>query len=260
MIDETSCCVRCIVSDPFRERTIPSRSNLACFLLSDLNTVVFEAEVFLDDASSGLNAVLRSLPWQPQDVMLLTSAAYAVLPNTGKWLQKRYGIQIVQAEVYHGCKMMQAWIWIVWIRLAEHVHSSFSDCAWAMHWELLPQVFSCHDMLLQDEMSWSRMQFKLCDIRTSARAARFFWGIFPQKVQKPFWSRLNELYWNCHNPASSGWQFLIMIFGCSFWWLILDNFHCHFRYVPWAQLLEYVGIMNDEDLITPGVLIGSRWF
>ena len=129
MIDETSCCVRCIVSDPFRERTIPSRSNLACFLLSDLNTVVFEAEVFLDDASSGLNAVLRSLPWQPQDVMLLTSAAYAVLPNTGKWLQKRYGIQIVQAEVYHGCKMMQAWIWIVWIRLAEHVHSSFSDCA-----------------------------------------------------------------------------------------------------------------------------------
>ena len=208
MIDETSCCVRCIVSDPFRERTIPSRSNLACFLLSDLNTVVFEAEVFLDDASSGLNAVLRSLPWQPQDVMLLTSAAYAVLPNTGKWLQKRYGIQIVQAEVYHGCKMMQAWIWIVWIRLAEHVHSSFSDCAWAMHWELLPQVFSCHAMLLQDEMSWSRMQFKLCDIRTSsessARAARFFWGIFPQQVQKPFWSRLNELCRNCHNPASSG--------------------------------------------------------
>eukprot|EP00434_Breviolum_minutum_P000237 symbB.v1.2.000197.t1/scaffold21.1/size436794/16 len=56
--------------------------------------------VFLDDASSGLNAVLRSLPWEPKDVMLLTSAAYAVLPNTGKWLQKRYDIQIVQAEVH----------------------------------------------------------------------------------------------------------------------------------------------------------------
>ncbi|CAL1157609.1 unnamed protein product [Cladocopium goreaui] len=64
--------------------------------------------VFLDDASSGLNAVLRSLPWQPQDVMLLTSAAYAVLPNTGKWLQKRYGIQIVQAEVHFPAKSAEA--------------------------------------------------------------------------------------------------------------------------------------------------------
>lgn len=60
-------------------------------------------------------------------------------------------------------------------------------------------------MLLQDEMWWSMMQFELCDIRTSwARVAHFFWGIFPQKVQKPFWSRLNKLCWNCHNPASSG--------------------------------------------------------
>lgn len=63
--------------------------------------VSMRSKVFLDDASSGLNAVLRSLPWQPKDVMLLTSAAYAVLPNTGKWLQKRYDIQIVQAEVYY---------------------------------------------------------------------------------------------------------------------------------------------------------------
>ncbi|CAK9053027.1 unnamed protein product [Durusdinium trenchii] len=55
--------------------------------------------VFLDDASSGLNAVLRSLPWQPRDVLLLTTAAYAVLPNTGAWLKRRYNIQIVQVEV-----------------------------------------------------------------------------------------------------------------------------------------------------------------
>ncbi|CAE7241620.1 egt2 [Symbiodinium natans] len=59
-----------------------------------------DQQVFLDDASSGLNAVLRSLPWQPQDVLLLTSAAYAVLPNTGKWLQKRYDIHIMQAQVH----------------------------------------------------------------------------------------------------------------------------------------------------------------
>ena len=75
------------------------------------------AEVFLDDASSGLNAVLRSLPWQPQDVMLLTSAAYAVLPNTGKWLQKRYGIQILQAEVYHGCKHGYGSCGLVWLNM-----------------------------------------------------------------------------------------------------------------------------------------------
>ncbi|CAJ1398001.1 unnamed protein product [Effrenium voratum] len=55
--------------------------------------------VFLDDASAGLNAVLRSLPWQPGDLLLLTTAAYAVLPNTGRWLQQRYGIRTVRVNV-----------------------------------------------------------------------------------------------------------------------------------------------------------------
>ncbi|CAE7238957.1 egt-2 [Symbiodinium sp. CCMP2456] len=56
--------------------------------------------VFLDDASSGLNAVLRSLRWQPNDILLLTTAAYAVLPNTAQWLQRRYGIRTLHVEVH----------------------------------------------------------------------------------------------------------------------------------------------------------------
>lgn len=56
--------------------------------------------VFLDDASSGLNAVLRSLRWQPDDILLLTTAAYAVLPNTAQWLQQRYGIRTLHVEVH----------------------------------------------------------------------------------------------------------------------------------------------------------------
>lgn len=115
-------------------------------------------KVFLDDASSGLNAVLRSLPWQPQDVMLLTSAAYAVLPNTGKWLQKRYGIQILQAEVYHGCKH-EAWQWIVWIGLAEDVYIYINHPSATVRERCIVSYYRksflamrYYAMLLQDEM------------------------------------------------------------------------------------------------------------
>jgi len=59
--------------------------------------------VFLDDASAGLNAVLRSTPWQRGDVLLLTSAAYALLPNVARWLEERYGIQTMVAEVAFPC-------------------------------------------------------------------------------------------------------------------------------------------------------------
>ena len=35
-----------------------------------------------------------------KDILLLTTAAYAVLPNTAQWLQQRYGIRTLQVEVF----------------------------------------------------------------------------------------------------------------------------------------------------------------
>ncbi|CAE7266969.1 CpNIFS3, partial [Symbiodinium necroappetens] len=35
-----------------------------------------------------------------KDILLLTTAAYAVLPNTAQWLQQRYGIRTLHVEVH----------------------------------------------------------------------------------------------------------------------------------------------------------------
>ena len=35
-----------------------------------------------------------------KDILLLTTAAYAVLPNTAQWLQQRYGIRTLHVEVF----------------------------------------------------------------------------------------------------------------------------------------------------------------
>lgn len=50
--------------------------------------------VFLDNASGGMNAVLRSLAWQQGDILLMTNAAYAVFPNTAHFLKRQYGIRV----------------------------------------------------------------------------------------------------------------------------------------------------------------------
>jgi len=55
--------------------------------------------VFLDNASAGLTAVLRSMDWKRGDVLLLTDAAYAVIPNTADWLERRYGIRTLRARI-----------------------------------------------------------------------------------------------------------------------------------------------------------------
>jgi len=55
--------------------------------------------VYLDNASAGMNAVLRSILWQKGDIVLLIGSLYAVFPNTVAWLAARYGIRAVGVEI-----------------------------------------------------------------------------------------------------------------------------------------------------------------
>lgn len=66
--------------------------------------------VFLDNASGGMNAVLRSLAWRPGDILLMTNAAYAVFPNTASFLQKQYGIRVVTVSFKYPVEGPQAYI------------------------------------------------------------------------------------------------------------------------------------------------------
>lgn len=66
-------------------------ADLVCANASDL--------VFLDNASGGMNAVLRSLSWLHGDIILMVGSVYAVFPNTASWLQKQFGIRVIRVPI-----------------------------------------------------------------------------------------------------------------------------------------------------------------
>jgi len=55
--------------------------------------------VFVDNATSGCNAVLRSLDFAPGDEILILSHAYGAVRNTIRYLADRHGLKIIEAKV-----------------------------------------------------------------------------------------------------------------------------------------------------------------
>jgi isopenicillin-N epimerase len=55
--------------------------------------------VFVENATSGCNAVLRSLSLQPDDEILILSHAYGAVRNTVQYVAKWSGAQVVEAEI-----------------------------------------------------------------------------------------------------------------------------------------------------------------
>jgi len=55
--------------------------------------------VFVDNATTGVNAVLRSLPLRPGDELLLTDHAYGAVANTARYVARERGAHVVTAEL-----------------------------------------------------------------------------------------------------------------------------------------------------------------
>ena len=67
-----------------------------------LATIVNASEddlVYLDNASSGMNAVLRSLQWKAGDILFIIGSVYAVFTNVAAWLTAQYGVRVVHVEI-----------------------------------------------------------------------------------------------------------------------------------------------------------------
>lgn len=65
----------------------PVRDKVADFLKCTPADLAFSG-----NATAGINAVLRSLSWQPGDEILLTDHGYAACANVVSYLQQRYGV------------------------------------------------------------------------------------------------------------------------------------------------------------------------
>ena len=57
--------------------------------------------VFVENATTGVNAVLRSLDLGPQDELLALSHVYPAVSNTLDYLANRYGCKVVRVELPH---------------------------------------------------------------------------------------------------------------------------------------------------------------
>jgi isopenicillin-N epimerase len=71
-----------------------ARSRLAQFLQADPNNLVF-----VPNATTGINAVLRSYPFQPGDAVLTTNQEYNACRNALDFVAERSGIEIIVADI-----------------------------------------------------------------------------------------------------------------------------------------------------------------
>ncbi len=58
-----------------------------------------EDMVFVDNATTGLNAVLRALDFEPGDEILMTNLAYPAIRKAAQYVASRTGARLVEAEV-----------------------------------------------------------------------------------------------------------------------------------------------------------------
>lgn len=52
---------------------------------------------FVENATSGINAILRSLPWRAGDAIVLTDQVYPAVRNLVHWLAQRHGLRVLEA-------------------------------------------------------------------------------------------------------------------------------------------------------------------
>lgn len=55
--------------------------------------------VFVENASAGVNAVLRSMTWTVGDVAIILSTAYGMVKKTLAYLTMSYGIEVIQVHI-----------------------------------------------------------------------------------------------------------------------------------------------------------------
>src|SRR5450830_267801 len=69
-------------------------AELADFLGANANNLAF-----VENATAGINAVLRSYPWKVGDELLMANHAYPAVKNTAYFVARQFGIRVCEFEV-----------------------------------------------------------------------------------------------------------------------------------------------------------------
>jgi isopenicillin-N epimerase len=100
----------------FLVATLPARLDAARESLAGFLGAEAADLVFVPNATAGVNAVLRSLPIDPEDELLLTNHTYAACRNTVDFVAARSGARVVIADLPFPC------------RHEEEIHTSLMQC------------------------------------------------------------------------------------------------------------------------------------
>ena len=83
----------------FMVDTLPDALRAAAARLAGFVGASPSTLAFVDNATAGVNAVLRSMRWQTGDRIVLANHAYPAVKNTVRFLAERHGLTVVEAEV-----------------------------------------------------------------------------------------------------------------------------------------------------------------
>lgn len=83
----------------FMRLTLPSALRAAADALARFVGAEGDDLVFVDNATTGCNAVLRSLDFAPGDEILILSHAYGAVRNTIRYLADRHRLTVVEAKI-----------------------------------------------------------------------------------------------------------------------------------------------------------------
>lgn len=83
----------------FHARELPGRMAVARTAVARFLGADEPGLAFVPNATTGVNAVLRSFPWQPGDALLLCDQTYNAVKQTAFWISRRYGVELQWAKL-----------------------------------------------------------------------------------------------------------------------------------------------------------------
>ena len=90
-------------SDPIAflapERSLEPKLDYVRQCLAELLGASFDRLAFVRNATDGVNAVLRSFPWNEGDQIVVTSHGYNACTNAAKFVGSQFGVEVVSADV-----------------------------------------------------------------------------------------------------------------------------------------------------------------